>query len=110
MSGILAGLPIETLAGSRTSVYVGSSTNDHAALTNEDLDFTIKNKATGTLPSLLANRVSWFYDLKGASIVIDTACSSSLVALHMACLDIRAGGSEMVGIHVCMHLFDKTLH
>jgi acyl transferase domain-containing protein len=40
---------------------------------------------------MLANRVSYFFDLHGPSITLDTACSSGLVALHQACQAIRAG-------------------
>jgi acyl transferase domain-containing protein len=40
---------------------------------------------------MLANRVSYFFDLHGPSITLDTACSSGLVALHQACQAIRIG-------------------
>lgn len=40
---------------------------------------------------MLANRVSYFFNLHGPSITLDTACSSGLVALHEACKSIRAG-------------------
>lgn len=43
-----------------------------------------------------ANRISWFYDFKGASMNVDTACSSSLVALDLACQELRSAGSNMV--------------
>ena len=33
---------------------------------------------------MLANRLSHFYDLHGASITLDTACSSGLVATYAA--------------------------
>lgn len=54
---------------------------------------------TGTTPSFLANRLSWFYDLHGASLNIDTACSSSLVAVDHACQSLRNGDSSMVSNH-----------
>jgi fatty acid synthase len=40
---------------------------------------------------MAANKISYFYDLRGPSIVYDTACSSSLVALNAAVRDLRAG-------------------
>jgi emericellamide synthase (highly reducing iterative type I polyketide synthase) len=40
---------------------------------------------------MLANRVSYFFDLRGPSMTIDTACSSGIVALHEACKSIRDG-------------------
>ena len=46
---------------------------------------------------MLANRLSWFFDLTGPSLNIDTACSSSLMALHVACQALRNRESSMVG-------------
>ena len=63
---------------------------------NQDTETILKNKATGTSTTMLANRVSWFYNLNGTSLCLDTACSSSLVALHLACQDLRSGQSESV--------------
>lgn len=40
---------------------------------------------------MLANRVSYFFNLHGPSITLDTACSSGLVAIHEACKSIRGG-------------------
>ena len=45
--------------------------------------------------AMAANRVSFFYDLRGPSLVIDTACSSSTVARNMACRDLKDGVSEV---------------
>src|SRR5690606_20628902 len=38
-----------------------------------------------------ANRLSYFYDFNGPSLLVDTACSASLVALHTAVRALRAG-------------------
>jgi emericellamide synthase (highly reducing iterative type I polyketide synthase) len=40
---------------------------------------------------MLANRISYFFDLRGPSMTIDTACSSTLVAIHEACRALRLG-------------------
>ena len=52
--------------------------------------------AVGLEFSMLANRLSWFYNFTGTSLNIDTACSSSLVALDLACQNLRSGDSDMV--------------
>ncbi|TVY81127.1 Ochratoxin highly reducing polyketide synthase [Lachnellula suecica] len=90
-----AGLNLKDVMGSPTSVFVGCSNNDQLALANADLEMALKSKATGTSLALLANRISWFYNMTGTSQTIDTACSSSLVAFHQACQNIRSGESTM---------------
>ena len=51
---------------------------------------------TGTASSIIANRVSYFYDFRGPSVAIDTACSSSLVAVHQGVQALRAGEADVV--------------
>lgn len=46
---------------------------------------------TGSAHSIVANRVSYYYDLRGPSMSVDTACSSSLIALHLAAQSIHSG-------------------
>ena len=53
--------------------------------------------ATGESLAILANRLSWFFNLTGPSMHIDTACSSSLVALDVACKGLRNGDCGTVG-------------
>ena len=89
-----AGLSMNQVAASETSVFVGAFTNDFQKLLSKDTDVQLKYMPTGTSNSILANRVSWFYDLKGSSLTLDTACSSSLVALHLACRDLHAKGAK----------------
>ncbi|KAK1992892.1 beta-ketoacyl synthase domain-containing protein [Colletotrichum falcatum] len=84
-----AGIPLDTVAGSRTGVYVGCFTADYNEHISKDLDIPNKYSALGTVASMLSNRVSWFFDFRGPSVTIDTACSSSLVAVHEACMSLK---------------------
>ena len=88
-----AGFTVEEVRGSKTSVFAGATNDDTSAM---DPDLSLEQKHTGTSSSIIANRISWFYDFKGCSMTLDTACSSSLVALHTACNDLRQGHSTMV--------------
>nr|WP_294524326.1 type I polyketide synthase [uncultured Rhodopila sp.] len=90
-----AGLSRDMLAGSRTGVFVASYHNDYAQMQFSDPDGIDLRTLTGTLHSVLANRLSYFLDLRGPSISIDTACSASLVAVHLACQSLRLGESTI---------------
>ena len=41
--------------------------------------------------AVLANRLSYVFNLRGPSLTVDTACSSGLTALHLGCQSLRAG-------------------
>jgi acyl transferase domain-containing protein/NADPH:quinone reductase-like Zn-dependent oxidoreductase/acyl carrier protein len=86
-----AGLPHEQLQGSRTGVYIASYHNDYAQLQHNDVEDVELRTLTGTLHSIVANRLSYLLDLRSPSMSIDTACSSSLVAIHLACQHLRFG-------------------
>lgn len=81
-----AGIIPESLRLSRTGVFVGVSSTDYVRLVSASAQqkSTIWDN-TGGSSSIIANRISYFLDIQGPSIVIDTACSSSLVAVHLAC-------------------------
>ena len=84
-----------SLRGTRTGVYVGASTFDYCQLQLHQPDGVDGYLGTGTTNCILANRLSYFLDLRGPSLAIDTACSSSLVAVHLACQSLRSGESSL---------------
>ena len=90
-----AGIRIEDIAGTRTSVHAGCFTSDFATTKFRDTQSIPKYNTLGTAGPMLANRISWFYDLRGDSTYIHTACSSSLVAMSLACQGLTAGESDV---------------
>lgn len=91
-----ARIPASSLRGENVGVYVGSSTNDYSFLGVADPSTAHPYAITGTASSIIANRVSYFYDFRGPSMAIDTACSSSLVAVHEGVKALRSGDADVV--------------
>jgi acyl transferase domain-containing protein/enoyl-CoA hydratase/carnithine racemase/acyl carrier protein len=86
-----AGVLPAALKGTNTGVFVGASNCDYSRLVQDaGLEIEAYN-GVGSSLAILANRISYFYDLSGPSLVVDTACSSSLVALHSAVRSLRSG-------------------
>ncbi|MEU2130471.1 amino acid adenylation domain-containing protein [Streptomyces sp. NPDC018352] len=79
------------LAGSNTAVFVGAFTLDYKILQFSDLGFSslAAHTATGTMMTMVSNRLSYCFDFRGPSLSLDTACSSSLVAVHLACQSLN---------------------
>lgn len=90
-----AGQKMSDLSGSKTGFFVGVSAKDYVDLMGQyDLELD-GYSASGTSHSILANRISFLFNLHGPSAPIDTACSSSLIALHRAIESIHTGSSDM---------------
>lgn len=86
-----AGIRPSSVRGNRVGVYIGISSADYSFRLAEDPSAIDSAVATGSTNSIAANRLSYFFDLRGPSMAIDTACSSSLVAFHQACRSIQSG-------------------
>ncbi|KAF5850458.1 hypothetical protein GGP41_002703 [Bipolaris sorokiniana] len=86
-----AGLTMEVLEKSKTGVYCASTYQDYDQILGRDPELSAKHRFTGTGTSMLADRISYFFDLRGPSMTIDKACSSTLVALNEACSALRMG-------------------
>ncbi|KAK2028328.1 PKSN polyketide synthase for alternapyrone biosynthesis protein [Colletotrichum zoysiae] len=101
-----AGVAISRLMNSHTGVYVGCMTNDYEQLSTHDTYDIGDLAASGMSEAMIANRVSWFFGLRGPSLTIDTACSSSLYALHLACQSLKSGEANMglvAGVNLILH-------
>lgn len=105
-----AGCPIDQVQGSLTSVYAGLMNGDYQNLQQRDLETLPTYNATGTARSILSNRISYFFDLRGPSMTIDTACSSSMVALHQAVQSLRNGECSMAIVAGANLIFDPTMY
>ncbi|KAI4716245.1 hypothetical protein E4T48_07540 [Aureobasidium sp. EXF-10727] len=90
-----AGLTLDSLQGSDTAMFSAVMCEDASGIAFHDNESIPKYAATGTARSMLANRMSYFFNWNGPSMTIDTACSSSLVAVHQAVLSLRAGESRI---------------
>ena len=90
-----AGIPADSLRHTQTGVFVGACVGEYGFLASTDLSQVDAWSGTGGALSIIANRVSYFFDLRGPSVTVDTACSSSLVAVHLACQSLRTGESNL---------------
>ena len=101
-----ANLPIASLQDERVAVYVGASGLDHANLSVEDPAAPGPYFMTGNTLSIVSNRISHVFGLKGPSLTVDTACSSSLVALDHAVRAINSGLVDTAivgGVNMLVH-------
>ena len=106
-----AGYTLETIRNREVGVFVGISSNDYGSLLwVSDERLAIPDNEPYILPGntgcIAANRLSYFFDLKGPSFTVDTACSSSLVAVHLACESLLRGESKLAfvgGVQALIH-------
>lgn len=87
---------MQQVVNSRTSVHTGSFGDDYKSFSIRDPQAGGQYAASSISANMLANRISWFFNLRGESINMDTACSSTLVAFHTACQGLRNGAADMV--------------
>ncbi len=99
-----AGKRLDEIKGSKTGVFIGCSQNEYSWYQFCDYSLINTYSATGCALGILANRISYLFDLKGPSITLDTICSSSLISVHLACQSLRnrecnqalAGGVNLI--------------
>lgn len=101
-----AGYSPEQFSGINCGVYIGASNIDYTYFAVEDCHKMTSYAMTGGAKSIIANRISYSFNLKGPSMVVDTACSSSLVALDLAVKAIQSGQQDTAivgGVNALLH-------
>ena len=79
-----AAIAPSTLTGKAASLYVGAEPTGQGSAS-----------FTGASDAIIASRLAYFLDLRGAALVVNTGCSSSATALHLACEALRHGETDL---------------
>ncbi|MCP4999268.1 MAG: polyketide synthase, partial [Hyphomicrobiales bacterium] len=90
-----AGYSAHSLWGSNTGIFVGTASSGYSELIARANIGIEGYSATGMVPSVGPNRMSYFLNLHGPSEPVETACSSSLIAIHRAMTAIETDSCEM---------------
>ncbi|KAL8788410.1 MAG: hypothetical protein Q9195_007289 [Heterodermia aff. obscurata] len=104
-----AGETWDSIAGSRTGVYIGNFAIDHMLIQARDWENARPYASTGVETCILANRISYVFNLTGPSLTINTACSSSMYALHLAVSAIRNGECDGAIVAAANWLVDPSM-
>ncbi|EGX58133.1 hypothetical protein SZN_19455, partial [Streptomyces zinciresistens K42] len=108
-----AGWQARDLSGTATGVFVGVGHQDYLLTSLAARDDIGSRLSTGSgARSLIANRLSYEFGLRGPSMAVDTACSSSLVAVHLACQALRSGGCDRAlagGVNLILSPLSTTM-
>ncbi|KAK5625754.1 hypothetical protein RRF57_001470 [Xylaria bambusicola] len=86
-----AGHGLLDLSGKKIGVFIGGGQNEYSQRLADDPHAAKTFSATGIAPCMAANRISYFFDIDGPSIVLDAACASSLYAAYLAISALRNG-------------------
>jgi len=97
-----AGWDHARLRNSRTGVYIGAQLP--SAANWRPLFGPREYNITGTSSDMLANRISYSFNLMGPSTTYMTACSSGMTALHAAVTALASGDCDQAVVGAANHL------
>ena len=102
-----AGYPRGTLLKQplKAGVFIGVMNPDYEWLGARASATGTTNRASSRFWSI-ANRISYWFNLRGPSFAVDSACSASLTAIHLAAQSLVRGECELAiagGINLILH-------
>ncbi|KAL8922865.1 MAG: hypothetical protein Q9172_003405 [Xanthocarpia lactea] len=75
-----AGETWESIGGTRTGVYIGNFAIDHMLIQARDWEYAKSYASTGVETCILANRISYIFNLHGPSAIRNGDCDGAIVA------------------------------
>jgi acyl transferase domain-containing protein/aryl carrier-like protein len=100
-----AGYGRERTAGRKIGMFVGVMWGQYQ-LYGTDPSLVASGQHPNSSFASIANRASYWFDLRGPSLAIDSMCSSSLAAIHLACRSLHVGECEAAiagGVNLTLH-------
>jgi acyl transferase domain-containing protein len=97
----------ESVANTKTGVFVGVSMDDYSqrGINSPDPTRITAYSCLGSARSIAAGRVAYTFDFKGPAMQLDTTCSSSLLTIHLGCRSLNSGECDLVlagGVNVML--------
>ena len=89
------GLTRNTLADSRTGVFMGLMHDDYQFVHAEANALEGPYGYMGNSFAMGSGRIAYAMGLRGPAMTVDTACSSGLAAVHVACRSLHDGESDI---------------
>lgn len=89
-----SGFRLKDLQERRTSVHMGVVSRDYLQRAADPAASADGHSFFGSFDFMVANRLSHFFGLRGASSSVDAACASSLLAVHNAVQSLLGGESD----------------
>ncbi|KID66135.1 Highly reducing polyketide synthase gloL [Metarhizium brunneum] len=80
--------------GKTVGCYIGNYGEDWSEMFAKEPQQYGLHRITGTGDFVIANRLSYEFDIRGPSVTIRTACSSALIGINEACAAIARGDCE----------------